>query len=279
MPFGALERPVAGAGPPPGPAPARRASRATPATSAFAFAERDRRRRVPVGLARAAVHRVRRRLALHRGALRAAARARRRLRRRRSCARQWRLDDAAIAPAAARCARTVRAVPRALPGRRCRGSDYDVVGFTSTFEQNIASLALARRVKARAPEHRRSSSAAPTGRGRWARAAPPLRLRRRRLLRARPTTRFPRWSQRSTTAGQPGRSAASSTASDGAHAWRTAPAALVRDLDALPMPDYDPWFARPRTRARPRPMPADDAARDRRAAAGGARSRTARSAV
>ena len=41
----------------------------------------------------------------------------------------------------------VPALPRLLPGRR-PVARYAVVGFTSTFEQNIASLALARRLKA-----------------------------------------------------------------------------------------------------------------------------------
>jgi hypothetical protein len=43
---------------------------------------------------------------------------------------------------------------------------YDLVGFTSTFQQNVASLALARRTKRRI-QTSRSSSAAPTSRTKW----------------------------------------------------------------------------------------------------------------
>ena len=73
---------------------------------------------------------------------------------------RWHLDEEAIARSVRiRC--LVRAVPRPCL-RAVPWDDYDVVGFTSTFEQNIASLALAR---VKAHPGCASCSAAPTGRG------------------------------------------------------------------------------------------------------------------
>ena len=45
-----------------------------------------------------------------------------------------------------------------------------VVGFTTTFHQTCASLAVARRLKKRSTTRRSSSSAAPTARARWVRS-------------------------------------------------------------------------------------------------------------
>ena len=64
--------------------------------------------------------------------------------------RIWHIEDAAIS-------RLLRIRAYCNPFLdHCMASicwnDYDIVGFTSTFEQNIASLALARRIKAASPE-------------------------------------------------------------------------------------------------------------------------------
>ena len=238
------------------PAPGRGSSAAGIACDtrylAFAFADAHRRRRLPVALARAALHRVRRRLALHRGALRSAAAAPTPLRRRRPAP----ASGAWTRPSPGCCGCAPRCEPflDALPGRRCRGSDYDVVGFTSTFEQNLASLALARRAQGAPPRARRSCSAAPTGRAAMgARSCTGASASSTSSARARPTTRFPR----SSTALDDGRATAAVPGSCYRAARRTvadrARHALVRDLDALPMPDFDPYFARPATPARPRP--------------------------
>jgi ribosomal peptide maturation radical SAM protein 1 len=64
--------------------------------------------------------------------------------------RKWRLTE----PAIARIAGVRRQVPLFLDYAFAAvdWSAYDLIGFTSTFEQNIASLALSRRVKQRHPE-------------------------------------------------------------------------------------------------------------------------------
>jgi hypothetical protein len=61
----------------------------------------------------------------------------------------WRFDEAAVARVARVRARAEPFLDHCLAAVPWR--DYAVVGFTSTFEQNIASLALARRLKAIAP--------------------------------------------------------------------------------------------------------------------------------
>jgi ribosomal peptide maturation radical SAM protein 1 len=63
--------------------------------------------------------------------------------------RTWQLDDQAVARVLrvrAYCEPFLDYCVQSIPW-----ADYDVVGFTSTFEQNIASLALAKRVKAAFP--------------------------------------------------------------------------------------------------------------------------------
>jgi ribosomal peptide maturation radical SAM protein 1 len=150
--------------------------------------------------------------------------------------RTWRLDEQTVA-------RILHARAYCKPFlEHCLGAfewdRYDVVGFTSTFEQNIASLALARRVKEAYPDklivfgganwegemgeelHRQfpfvdvvcSGEADESFPRLVAGAAPPQRTR-------------------GVVFRERGR-----TVSTGA-------APLVRDLDALPVPDYDDYFA------------------------------------
>jgi hypothetical protein len=106
-------------------------------------------------------------------------------------------------------------------------SDYDVIGFTSTFEQNIASLALARRVKAAHP-----SRTIAFGEANWeAEMGEALHqqfpfpevvalLGNGRDLASVPGIVFRR-DGRTVTTGQP---------------------QLIRDLDELPLPDYGDFF-------------------------------------
>jgi ribosomal peptide maturation radical SAM protein 1 len=153
--------------------------------------------------------------------------------------RQWQMGAAAIdrlvrlraacEPFLARC---LEVVP---------WSRYDVVGFTSTFEQNIASLALARRIKARQPDayvvfgganwegemgqelHRRFAFVDAVCSGEADESFPAL-------LEALDAGASPA-GVRGVVFREQGRTVA------------TGPAALVRDLDGLPLPDFDPWIA------------------------------------
>jgi ribosomal peptide maturation radical SAM protein 1 len=151
----------------------------------------------------------------------------------------WGLDERAVA----RVLRVRRAVEPFLaacvasPGWR----DVDVVGFTSTFAQNVASLALATRLKARYPhlvtvigganvegEMGRAIHAAyraidvvVSGEGDLTLPAVVDALGSGRALDEVPGIVFRR---------------------DGASV-ATGPAPLVQDLDALPPPDHDPFFA------------------------------------
>ena len=119
-------------------------------------------------------------------------------------------------------------------------STYDVVGFTSTFEQNVAALALARRLKERysdlvtvfgganydgemGPEYVRAFpwiDYAVVGEGDEALPAIVARVARGR-----------------SAAGLPG-----VVARVGDDVVKDGPAPLVRDLDGLPDPDYDEFF-------------------------------------
>jgi ribosomal peptide maturation radical SAM protein 1 len=152
--------------------------------------------------------------------------------------REWRLDDAAIARLLAlrgSCQPFLEHCLGAVPWER-----YDVVGFTSTFEQNIASLALARQLKARRPElfvvfgganwegamgrelHRRFPCVDAVCSGEADHSFPAL-------LATLDHGRSPA-GVRGIVYRRDGRSVA------------TGPAPLVRDLDALPIPDFEPWM-------------------------------------
>lgn len=117
---------------------------------------------------------------------------------------------------------------------------YTLVGFTSTFQQNIASLALAARVKALHPEaaiafgganweeamgvalHRRFPFVDYAFSGEADQSFPAVLAARRRGL---------------GIGGIPG-----VTSRDGPPAEGKAPATSIADLDALPVPDYEPFF-------------------------------------
>lgn len=150
----------------------------------------------------------------------------------------WQLDERAVArllrlraviePFLEHCLRSV-------PWER-----YDVVGFTSTFEQNLASLALARRLKAARPR-----MVVVFGGANWEGEMG------RELHRGFPFVdavcsgeadeSFPALlaalDERRSLAGVRG-----IVYRDGDRTVATAPAPLVRDLDALPVPDFDPWM-------------------------------------
>ena len=118
--------------------------------------------------------------------------------------------------------------------------NYDVVGFTSTFEQNIASLSMARRVKAAHPH-----VAIAFGGANWEGAMG------RELHRRFPFVDF-------VLSGEADRSFPALVAAlgngggirgikglvwrDGARTRANGPAPLVTDMDALPYPDFDPFF-------------------------------------
>ncbi|MBA3245136.1 MAG: RiPP maturation radical SAM protein 1 [Actinobacteria bacterium] len=147
----------------------------------------------------------------------------------------WRLDDESVA-------RVLRV--RAYCGPfldHCVGSidwsAYEVVGFTSTFEQNLASLALAHRVKAAQPEVR-----IVFGGANWE-GEMGIALHQHFpfvdfVCSGEADESFPALLRCLATgddvSGVPGvvHRLGDATSSTG-------PAALVRDLDALPLPDYD----------------------------------------
>jgi ribosomal peptide maturation radical SAM protein 1 len=150
----------------------------------------------------------------------------------------WRLDDGAVARI-----RRVRA-QAALFVERCLATipwgDYALVGFTSTFAQNIASLALARRIKQEHPQ-----IAIVFGGANWE-GEMGLELHRQfpfvdYACSGEAEGSFPTLA-RSVLAGRapgpiPGviARAAGGSVSHGPHE-------LVRDLDALPVPDYADYF-------------------------------------
>ncbi|MDA0136619.1 RiPP maturation radical SAM C-methyltransferase [Solirubrobacter deserti] len=115
---------------------------------------------------------------------------------------------------------------------------YDVVGFTSTFEQNIASLALARRVK----QHHPHLTIA-FGGANWEAEMGRELHRRFRFVdlvcsgeadRSFPAVLAALHGDLGHVRGIVHRAGGTSTA--------TAPAPLLHDLDALPYPDYDPFL-------------------------------------
>jgi len=151
--------------------------------------------------------------------------------------RDWRLDEAAIARLLAlrrSCRPFLEHCLDAVPWER-----FDVVGFTSTFEQNIASLALARQLKARHP-----ALFVVFGGANWE-ATMGRELHRRfpcvdAVCSGEADHTFPAL----LAALDEGRSPATVRGIVHRHRGRsvaTPPAPLVRDLDALPIPDYEPW--------------------------------------
>ena len=271
MPYGSLERPSMGLGL----LQAQLHRRGIPCDTrylAIEFAELVGVDDYAVALIRAAVHGIRRRLAVHRGALRAAAGGRRGLRRRGAArAVAARRGGRAAARAAAR---GVRAVPRAVPGERA------VVALRRRrLHEHVRAehrLARARATGEGAPSRRlrrlrRGELGGRDGTG----AAPPLRVRRRRLL-GRGRRVVPRPARRrSTRAPRRPASAASSTASTAAPSRRGRRRSSATSTGC-----------RCRTSTRGSPIARRSPRRSRRsccsrrrAAAGGARSRTARSAA
>jgi ribosomal peptide maturation radical SAM protein 1 len=150
---------------------------------------------------------------------------------------RWQIDDSALARLwriRAWCEPYLRRCLHSVPWH-----EYDVIGFTSTFEQNIASLALAARVKRTHP-----GLAIVFGGANWEGAMG------RQLHRCFPFVDFVCSGE--SDASFPALLAALDEGGpervkgivwrDGARTKASGPAALVTDLDALPAPDYDPFF-------------------------------------
>ena len=121
-------------------------------------------------------------------------------------------------------------------------TDYDVVGFTSTFEQNLASLALARRLKARHP-----GLAIAFGGANWEGEMGRELHRRFRFVdlvcSGEADRSFPAAvAELARPGGDLGR-VRGIVYRDGSASRATGPATLLHDLDALPVPDFEP-FAR-----------------------------------
>lgn len=118
---------------------------------------------------------------------------------------------------------------------------YDVVGFTSTFEQNIASLALARRVKERHP-----SVTTVFGGANWEGEMGVALHEQLDFVDVVCSGEADETLPRLVTALRRGDDLAAIRGlvlrRDG-RTVSTGPAPLVSALDALPMPSFDPWFA------------------------------------
>jgi ribosomal peptide maturation radical SAM protein 1 len=152
--------------------------------------------------------------------------------------RQWRLDEGAIGRLLA-----LRDECRAFL-EHCLGAvdweRYDVVGFTSTFEQNIASLALARRLKARHPR-----LFVVFGGANW--EGPMGRELHRRfpcvdaVCSGEADESFPALLS-ALDEGRPLADVRGIVYREGTRSVATASAPLVGDLDALPIPDFEPWM-------------------------------------
>jgi ribosomal peptide maturation radical SAM protein 1 len=151
--------------------------------------------------------------------------------------REWRLEEAAIArllTLRGSCRPFLEHCLDAVPWER-----FDVVGFTSTFEQNIASLALARQLKARHP-----ALFVVFGGANWEGAMGRELHRRFPCVDAVCSGEADHTFPALLAALDEGRSPAGVRGIVYRHRGRsvaTARAPLVRDLDALPMPDYEPW--------------------------------------
>ncbi|MFK7602191.1 RiPP maturation radical SAM C-methyltransferase [Deinococcus sp. SM5_A1] len=156
---------------------------------------------------------------------------------------QWRVDEASIQRllgVRGRVAPFIAHVLAAVPW-----ADYQVVGFTSTFEQNLASLALARALKARFP-HLTILFGGANWEGEMG-----LELHRQfpfvdYVCSGEADLSFPRLIQQ-LLAPVPDEGEVNTIpgvvyrAAQGSHL--TGAPTLVRDLDALPMPDYSDYFA------------------------------------
>lgn len=119
---------------------------------------------------------------------------------------------------------------------------FGVVGFTSTFEQQAASLALARRIKERAPDTTIVFGGAnlegPMGPA-WLRAMPFIDLAvSGEADRAFPALLIER------CAGRSGTDVSGVLSRDGTGVVVGAAAAPIEDLDELPVPDYREYFSR-----------------------------------
>ncbi|MBA3746648.1 MAG: hypothetical protein H0W96_04035 [Solirubrobacterales bacterium] len=152
---------------------------------------------------------------------------------------QWRLQDASIARLLrlrTRCEPFLADCLSSVPWER-----HDIVGFTSTFEQNLASLALARRVKARHPD-----TMVVFGGANWEgemgqelhRCFPFVDA----VCSGEADESFPAMLA-AVDAGTGLASVHGIVYRDAGRSIATKPAPIVRDLDALPVPDFDPWMA------------------------------------
>ncbi len=153
---------------------------------------------------------------------------------------EWRLDGAAIARLMAirsKCIPYLDACMAVVPWR-----EYDVVGFTSTFEQNLASLALARRLKEVHPK-----LSVVFGGANWEDQMG------RELHRRFPFVDFACSGEADEsfpallTALAAGGAKTASLPRGVVHrvagkTRSTGPAPLVEELDRLPFPDFDPFF-------------------------------------
>jgi ribosomal peptide maturation radical SAM protein 1 len=149
--------------------------------------------------------------------------------------RTWQLDDASIA-------RVLRIRGHCEPFLDyCLGSipwhDYDVVGFTSTFEQNLASLALSGRLKSAHPRLR-----IVFGGANWEGEMGEALHERFRFVdfvcSGEADESFPALLER-LGAGLGADDVRGVVHRKGGASVSNGPARLVRDLDALPFPDYD----------------------------------------
>ena len=155
----------------------------------------------------------------------------------------WQLDDSAVR----RVLRIRSMVPHYL--EHCLDavpwSDYAIVGFTSTFEQNIASVALARRLKARYPR-----LATVFGGANWE-AGMGLELHRQfpfvdYVCSGEAEESFPKLVRRVLAGDPAGRPPADVPgivyrSTDGASV-STGPPEVIRELDRLPYPDFGDYF-------------------------------------
>lgn len=152
---------------------------------------------------------------------------------------EWQLGDAQIARLLrlrAACKPFLERCLTSVPWSR-----YDVVGFTSTFEQNIASLALARRVKERHP-----GAYVVFGGANWEGEMGQELHRRFAFVDAvcsgEADDSFPALLD-AIDAGASPAGVRGVVYREHGRTVTTGPAALVRDLDGLPLPDFDPWIA------------------------------------
>jgi ribosomal peptide maturation radical SAM protein 1 len=141
------------------------------------------------------------------------------------------------------CRLRTEALPAWVAGwcERTDWSRYAAVGFTSTFEQNAPSFALARAIKARYPEVKTLFGGAnfdgTMGRE-YVRALPFIDYAVTGEADHVLPQLIERIAQGRCAAGLPG-----VLARHGGEVPEAVPGPLVRDLDALPVPDYDEYFA------------------------------------